>query len=145
MINYGTFDLDKYPDNCYKRAYVNNAQIPITIFNLISLGDRDEETRREIASKGGKASGGVRRKNAITVRQLKIYLNADYYRQQTLKVIESYEGRYKHLIDINEPDTIRQYLPLRLLGKIQAIANKQQRELTAFKKLAEEYASRTAS
>lgn len=145
MINYGTFDLDKYPDNCYKRVYLRNAQIPITIFNLINLGDRDEETRREIARQGGKASGNVRRKNAITVRQLKLYLNADYYRQQTLKVIESYEGRYKHLIDINEPDTIRQYLPLRLLGKIQAIANKQQRELNAFKKLTEKYASRTAN
>lgn len=144
MINYGTFDLDTYPNNCYKQAYLNNAQISITIFNLISLGDRDEETRREIARQGGKASGKTRQANALTVRQLQIMLNGYTYSEKIKDIINSYNGRYKDLIDINNPETVTQYLPLRLLGKIQAIANRQQREVNAYKKLAEEYASKTA-
>ena len=137
MINYGTFDLDTYPNNCYKEAYLNNAQISITIFNLISLGDRD-------ARQGGKASGKTRQANALTVRQLQIMLNGYTYSEKIKDIINSYNGRYKDLIDINNPETVTQYLPLRLLGKIQAIANRQQREVNAYKKLAEEYASKTA-
>lgn len=46
--------------------------------NLISLGDRTTEEKREIAIKGGLASGESRRKNASIKQSLKRILNSGF-------------------------------------------------------------------
>ena len=131
--------ITDYPDNIYNTLWLNNAKYGIELLNLISLADRDQETRREIARKGGIASGKARLKKAFTEQYLIYYLELSHAKDQALNIINEYNGRYKNKIDINDLDSINKYLPIKLLNKIRAIYNRVYRQQTKLKKIAKRY------
>lgn len=131
--------ITDYPDNIYKTLWLNNAKYGIELLNLISLADRDQETRREIARKGGLASGKARLEKAFIEQYLIYYLELTHAKDQALNIITEYNGRYKNKIDVNDLDSINKYLPLKLLNKLRALYNRVYREQNKLKKIIDKY------
>lgn len=131
--------ISDYPDSIYKTLWQTNPRYSIGLLNLISIGDRDQETRQAIARQGGTASGKARLKKAFTEQYLIYYLELSHAKDQALNIINEYNGRYKNKIDINDLDSINKYLPIKLLNKIRAIYNRVYRQQTKLKKIAKRY------
>lgn len=55
--------------------------------NLINLADRPKEERKEIARKGGKASGEARRRRRTLREELDVLLSSDDYQEKVCTAI----------------------------------------------------------
>ena len=133
------FNLEDYPNNIYKTLWLDNPKYSINILNLVSLSDRTETERQEIARQGGTASGKARLKDAYQKQVLTAILDNIRAREQINDIINSYNGRYKSKINIANPESITAYLPLKLLNKINAINNRLQRQRNQIKKTYDRY------
>lgn len=131
--------ITDYPDNIYKTLWLNNSKYGIELLNLVNLSDRDQDTRREIARKGGIASGKARLEKAFIEQYLIYYLELTHAKDQALNIITEYNGRYKSKIDVNDLDSINKYLPLKLLNKLRALYNRVYREQNKLKKIIDKY------
>ena len=133
------FNLDDYPNSIYKTLWLDNPKYSINILNLVSLSDRTETERQEIARQGGTASGKARLKDAYQRQVLTAILDNIRAREQINDIINDYNGRHKSKINIANPETVINYLPLRLLNKINAINNRLQRQRNQIKKTYDRY------
>lgn len=131
--------ISDYPDSIYKTLWQTNPRYSIGLLNLISIGDRDQETRQAIARQGGTASGKERLQKAFNQQYVVYYWELAHAQEQTLNIINGYNGRYKNKIDINDLESINRYLPLKLLNKLRALYNRVYREQNKLKKIIDKY------
>lgn len=110
--------------------------------NLISLSDRTEKERKDIARKGGIASGKRRLKDAYTKKQLQNCLFVINAQKEINNIVKGYKGRHKNNIDINNLETLAAYLPIKTINKLIAISNRIDREKAKAERIRQKYQSK---
>ena len=88
--------ISEYPDSIYKTLWQTNPRYSIGLLNLISIGDRDQDTRQAIARQGGTASGKERLQKAFNQQYVVYYWELAHAQEQAkLKRIgDKYRTKY---------------------------------------------------